>query len=67
MARDEFYTVTEARKLLGISKYKMVHLLKEGTLEFIGDPLDKRHKLVRRADLEGLLVFRKPATTKPAR
>ena len=53
--------------MLGISKNKMVRLLKEGTLEFIEDPLDKRHKLVRRADLEGLLEFRKTATKKLAR
>ena len=62
MAGDEFYTATEARKLLGVSKNKMVLLLKEGTLEFTRNPLDKRRKLVRRTDLVELLKFKEMAT-----
>jgi excisionase family DNA binding protein len=67
VARDNFYTVTEAREVLGISKSKMVHLLKDGTLEFVRNPLDKRRKLVRRAHLEELLKFRETVPTKHAR
>ncbi len=47
--------VTEAQKLLGVSKKKVAALLAEGTLPYELDPLDKRVKLVKLADVERLM------------
>lgn len=47
--------VTEAQRLLGVSKKKMASLLSEGTLAFETDPLDKRVKLVKMVDVERLM------------
>ena len=52
---SELITVTEARRILGISANKMSALIGSGTLPFEQDPLDRRVKLVRRADVEGLM------------
>ena len=61
METNDLYTMTEARKLLRIGKNKMWRLVNEGTLEVIPNPLDKRHKLVRCADIDKLLQYRKKA------
>lgn len=55
---DRLIKVTEAQKLLGVSKKKMASLLAEGTLPYTLDPLDKRVKLVNRSDVEQLMEFR---------
>ncbi len=55
---EQLINVTEAQKLLNVSKKKMASLLAEGTLPFVLDPLDKRVKLVRIADVEQLMEFR---------
>ncbi len=47
--------VTEAQRLLGVSKKKMASLIAEGTISYESDPLDKRVKLVKMADLERLM------------
>jgi hypothetical protein len=47
--------VTEAQRMLGVSKKKMASLLAEGTLAFETDPLDKRVKLVQLVDVERLM------------
>ena len=52
--REERIKVTEAQRLLGVSKKKMASLLSEGTLPFELDPLDKRVKLINRADVDRL-------------
>lgn len=55
---DRLIKVTEAQKLLGVSKKKMASLLAEGTLPYMLDPLDKRVKLVNRSDVEQLMELR---------
>ena len=55
---DWLIKVTEAQRVLGVSKKKMASLLAEGTIPFELDPLDKRVKLVRRADVERLAELR---------
>ncbi|HKC63619.1 MAG TPA: hypothetical protein VKB86_08270 [Pyrinomonadaceae bacterium] len=55
---DQLIKVTEAQKLLSVSKKKMASLLAEGTLRFELDPLDKRVKLVKLADVERLMELR---------
>ena len=52
---SELITVTEARRILGISANKMSALIAGGTLPYEQDPLDRRVKLVRRDDVEGLM------------
>ena len=54
-AKSELLKVTDVMKLLGVGKKKMASLLAEGTLPYTLDPLDKRVKLVERADVERLL------------
>ena len=55
---EQLINVTEAQKLLNVSKKKMASLLAEGTLPFVLDPLDKRVKLVRIIDVEQLMELR---------
>lgn len=49
-------TVAEAQRALGVSKAKMARLLSEGALHATPDPLDKRFKLIPRAEVEALLA-----------
>lgn len=55
---DQLIKVTEAQKLLSVSKKKMASLLAEGALPYELDPLDKRVKLVRLADVNRLMELR---------
>lgn len=55
--QPEKLSVLEARKFLGVSASKMTELLSSG-LAWESDPLDRRVKLVRRADLKALLSRR---------
>lgn len=50
----ELIAIAEAREILGVSKPRMAELLKEGVLIAEDNPLDKRSKLVKRADVEAL-------------
>jgi hypothetical protein len=53
---EEFVSVAEAARQLGIGRTKMTQLIAEGTLPIVGkDPLDNRVKQVRLADVEALL------------
>jgi excisionase family DNA binding protein len=52
--KPKYVKVTEAARLLGVSRVKVSALLKEGTLTFITDPLDSRVKLIREDDLVNL-------------
>lgn len=51
---EELITFKEAKEYLGISRAKMGRLAKEGSLSIYTDPLDKRKKLVPRAEVEKL-------------
>lgn len=52
--RESKMHLKEATKYLGISHRKMSQLVKERTLEFWIDPLDKRRRLVSIKDLDRL-------------
>lgn len=54
-------TLTEARELLGISKTKIIQLVRDGKLTTEPNALDKRSKLVRRVDVEALAATGKKA------
>ena len=51
---DEFVTMREAQQILGVSKFKMWQLVRDGELTAYQSSVDRRQKLVRRADLEAL-------------
>lgn len=53
--------VTAARKLLGVSPMKMAQLIKDGFLRTFENPLDRRVKLVSRAEVDSLLELRDKA------
>jgi hypothetical protein len=53
--------VTEARHLLGVSTAKMSQLLKEGTIRHFPNPLDRREKLVSKAEIMALIPPRAEA------
>ncbi len=55
---SELVTVAEARRILGISANKMSALIGSGALPYEHDPLDRRVKLVKRVDVNGLMLKR---------
>jgi excisionase family DNA binding protein len=48
-------TLSEAARLLGVSRPKMTRMVSKGQLVAQTDPLDERAKLVRRSDVLALL------------
>ena len=59
---SEWMTATEARELLGVSRGKFTALVKAGALSQREHPLDRRIKLVQRADVDRLLSDPLPKT-----
>jgi hypothetical protein len=57
----DLITTSEARDLLGVSRFKMAELLKDGVVRYFPDPLDKRVKLVSRIEIMALKVRDKAA------
>ncbi len=53
---DDLIRSTEARRLLGVSTVKMTQLIKEGAFTVYEDLLDRRVKLISRAEVEALKV-----------
>ena len=60
MNQAEYMTVGEAMRELGVSKSKITRLLNDGTLPSEINMLDKRSKLIKRADVEALKRRGKP-------
>ena len=52
--RAELVTLSEAQERLGVSRFKLTQLVKEGALPVFQSALDRREKLVRVSDLERL-------------
>lgn len=57
----DLITTSEARDLLGVSRFKMAELLRDGVVRYFPDPLDKRVKLVSRSEIMMLKVRDKAA------
>ncbi len=57
----DLITVTEARKLLGISPLTMTRLLRSGKLRYFPNLLDRRSKLVSKAETLALIPPRAEA------
>ena len=49
-------TVAEAMALLRVSKTKIARMIREGDLHATTDPLDKRFKLIARAEVMDILA-----------
>jgi excisionase family DNA binding protein len=58
---DNLITLSEAAKLLSVSRAKISRLVSNNALQTINDPLDQRVKLVRREDVLALRVRPKAA------
>lgn len=52
--RDEFLTLGEAQDRLGVSRFKITQLVKEGKLTVYRSDLDRREKLVKVSELDAL-------------
>lgn len=52
---NDLIRAEEARALLGVSSAKMAHLIKQGLLPHWTYPLDRRVKLVSKADVQSLM------------
>jgi len=61
---DEFVTMRKAQEILGVSKFKMWQLVRDGQLAAYQSEVDRREKLIRRVDLDAL---RSPAPIEGAR
>lgn len=58
---SDLIKVTAARKLMGVSPMKMAQLIKDGLLHTFDNPLDRRVKLVSRAEVDSLVDMREKA------
>lgn len=56
MDASEYLTLTEAARLLGISRWSLYRRVDEGALPMYESPANRRVKLVKRADVEALLT-----------
>jgi len=50
-SEGEYVSVAEAREILGVSKPRMTEMLKDGTLPWEPNPVDRRGKILRRVDV----------------
>ena len=50
----EWMTLAAAAEALGVSRFKVSRLIREGTLRAYVSPLDRRLRLVRTSDVEAL-------------
>ncbi len=54
MDLSDVMTVQEAATYLGVSRFKLARLIRDGELRAYVTPLDKRRRLIKRADLDAL-------------
>lgn len=58
---QDLITATEARRLISVSHIKMAQLIKNGVVRTYSNPLDRRQKLVSRAEVLALRPVRAEA------
>jgi hypothetical protein len=61
MQPNDLITASEARRLLGVSAVKMAQLIKDEILRHFPNPLDRREKLVSKAEVLALKPTRAEA------
>jgi predicted DNA-binding transcriptional regulator AlpA len=57
----KYLNVQQAAEALGTNRRRIWQLIKEGKLEIVPNPLDRREKLVARSKVEELAQFSKKA------
>jgi excisionase family DNA binding protein len=60
----EYLSLQEAADLMGVSRFKIWRLVREGKLETFESERDRRERLVRRTDIEALI---RPRPSDPAK
>jgi excisionase family DNA binding protein len=65
MSQPEYMTLGEAQRELGVSHVTIARMVRDGTLPSVPNKLDRRSKLVRRADVEALKRQGRPAEYTP--
>ena len=60
MAKDEYITVKEAAERLGVTRFVMSRAIRDEGLRVLEQPLDKRVKWLRVADVDALKKLRDP-------
>ena len=63
---EEYLSLQEAADLMGVSRFKLWRLVREGKLAAHQSERDRREKLVRRADVEAVIRPR-PIPSAPAK
>lgn len=51
---EQFVTMKEAQEILNVSNYTMWKMVRDGRVKAYQSDVDRRRKLIRRADLEDL-------------
>ena len=51
---SDLVNVAEAQRILGVSHFKMSQLIKDGMLNHYPNPIDRRQKLLSKAEVESL-------------
>jgi excisionase family DNA binding protein len=64
---DDYVTMTEAQEMLGVSRFKIWQLVKEGKLQAYQSELDRRQKLIRRQDVVAIRFARRPIDSSDAK
>jgi excisionase family DNA binding protein len=59
----KYLTITQAAEVLGVDRKKIRRMIRDGQLQAIVNPIDKRERLVPRTAIESLAEF---ASTKKA-
>ena len=57
-SENEFVTMAEARAILGVSNYTIWRMVREGEVTAYQSAVDRRRKMIRRADLDSLRELR---------
>lgn len=52
--QSEYISIGEAREILGVSKTRIAQMVKHGELTAEQNPVDRRGKLLRRAEVDAL-------------
>ena len=53
---EEFVTMREAQEILGVSNFTVWQMVRDGRLQAFRSGVDRRKKLIRRADLDALMA-----------
>ncbi len=57
-SENEFVTMAEARVILGVSNYTIWRMVRDGEVTAYQSAVDRRRKMIRRADLDSLQELR---------